>query len=118
MTGSLTVVVNEVLAAHPDDPSFARIDVRMPVNIEAVIALQALTAKHQPKTKVPSTCLRGRNAEAAPAFPRNGLVCPAFGMEWTSDQSGGFPCESGLAIIAVRHPGSFCSPLDGRAPLS
>jgi len=64
------------------------------------------------------TCLRGRNAEAAPAFPRNGLVCPTFGMEWTSDQSGGFPCESGVAIIAVRHPGSFCSPLDGRAPLS
>ena len=39
MTGSLTVVVNEVLAAHADDPSFARIDVRMPGNIEAVIAL-------------------------------------------------------------------------------
>ena len=41
MTGraSPTVVVNEVLAAHAEDPSFARIDVRMPGNIEAVIAL-------------------------------------------------------------------------------
>ena len=34
-----TVFINEVLGAHADDPSFARIDVRMPGNIEAVIAL-------------------------------------------------------------------------------
>ena len=34
-----TVFINEVLGAHVDDPSFARIDVRMPGNIEAVIAL-------------------------------------------------------------------------------
>ena len=41
MTGrtSPTVFVNEVLGAHADDPSFARIDVRMPGNIEAVIAI-------------------------------------------------------------------------------
>ena len=41
MTGrtSPTIVVDEVLGARADDPRFARIDVRMPGNIEAVIAL-------------------------------------------------------------------------------
>ena len=37
-----TVFINEVLGAHADDPSFARIDVRMPGNIEAVIALHVM----------------------------------------------------------------------------
>ncbi len=34
-----TVYINEVLTARADDPSFARIDVRMAGNIEAVITL-------------------------------------------------------------------------------